>query len=434
MPGRVEVRGKGNASCAVCGGGFVALPQAFAALKKAGVDGGRLQEILSKDGRKIRNCVTCNQMFTSFPIQGEVLHACVPCGGFWVDKGTVDRLTGVSKEPPPPSPMSLRPEAPVAKVEIAKVEAPRASTSQEGPSVLVEDIAPLPSAPPPSAGLIAEEPPMPKPARSNPENRPSAQTVMMIASSLDPPVSPGSSSRSPSGARGMSLDPAMPAPGTSKPSSSPKVHAPAPAADARAAEPPQRKREITKDAPKKDAKKEPRAARIVIQEGGLGTAGKLGIAALIVIVVVLAVALRNAKGESPATVLGGGRTVHFESAVEPAPLALSGGAVTRFSQNKDGNFLEAVYMPVLPEGKGIDVVIRELYGEKLSVPGGVKVAGILHMRGAGDLSRDKGGPMPGRFEAFIADREGWILAAYGDPGYADSAEAQKFFASFAAQN
>ena len=56
-PGRVEVRSKGNASCQQCGGGFVALPQAFAALKKAGIDGGRLQEILARDGRKIRPCV-----------------------------------------------------------------------------------------------------------------------------------------------------------------------------------------------------------------------------------------------------------------------------------------------------------------------------------------------------------------------------------------
>ena len=172
-PGRVEVRGKGNASCAQCGGAFISLPNAFGALKKAGVDGGKLQEILGKQGRKIRPCVTCTQLFTSFPIGGETLHACVPCGAFWVDAGTLDRLTGASQAPPPPPPPEPA-AGPRGTLQFAAADIP-------------------PPAPPPVAPPVAPRAPMQFAAADVPSPAPPRSTMQFAASAFDglaPPATP----------------------------------------------------------------------------------------------------------------------------------------------------------------------------------------------------------------------------------------------------
>src|SRR5581483_8305072 len=172
---------------------------------------------------------------------------------------------------------------------------------------------------------------------------------------------------------------------------------------------------------KRDRDGELRPQKVVVDDGGLGLGAKLGILVVIAVIAAGAYMLRQSHESAP-TPVGGGRTVAFGGVVDPTALVVAGVPATRFTAQKANGVLEVVYFPDLPPGKGVDVVVTELYGPGVKLTSsGARLGGVLFVHGDGDLTRDKA-TQPGKVHAYVGDKEAWILAATGNPSFLSSAE------------
>src|SRR5438067_1786756 len=88
-PGDVEVRGPGDASCALCRGGFVTFAQALPALSMSDVD------VQGRAADDEHACPACKTPFRPFALGGETFHACVGCRALWAAPAAVDRASSM---------------------------------------------------------------------------------------------------------------------------------------------------------------------------------------------------------------------------------------------------------------------------------------------------------------------------------------------------
>lgn len=103
--GDVVSSAPGVAACRACQGSFVSSKVLVPALLAAGVTPAQLKEIVSKEGRKLRPCPTCEQVLTTFPVRRELLHSCASCNAMWLDDGALLRLGGIDPEKLKPAPL-----------------------------------------------------------------------------------------------------------------------------------------------------------------------------------------------------------------------------------------------------------------------------------------------------------------------------------------
>jgi hypothetical protein len=61
------------------------------------MDALRLQAALSREGRQVKPCVTCDTLFASFPVFDEIVHVCVPCAAVWLAAPVLARLNAVAE-------------------------------------------------------------------------------------------------------------------------------------------------------------------------------------------------------------------------------------------------------------------------------------------------------------------------------------------------
>ncbi|MCC7071511.1 MAG: hypothetical protein IT383_09315 [Deltaproteobacteria bacterium] len=94
QPGDVEVVGPGEASCTLCGGGFVPLQEALRSLR---LDLGAI----ARQPAATLKCPSCEGPFRELVVGGEPFYACVACTALWAAPGGLARAaTGAAPAVP----------------------------------------------------------------------------------------------------------------------------------------------------------------------------------------------------------------------------------------------------------------------------------------------------------------------------------------------
>ena len=176
------------------------------------------------------------------------------------------------------------------------------------------------------------------------------------------------------------------------------------------------------------------AARVMVPSEGVSSGAKLF---LVVVVVAAAVAFWAYRGKAPAlTSIGGGQAASFWGAtpVEPDALMLKSGPANELTATKDGHRLQAVYVPKLPPGAGVDVVIAELYGKNIMLTGRpLRINDLTVLNASGKIhagtAKADGDEQPVRVKAYANDNEAWVLSVSGDDDFVNSQEALHFLSS-----
>lgn len=438
---QIEVKGRGDASCVACGAAFAPLSHAFATLKRAAVEGKRLQEILAHESTKHTPCMSCGDMFTTFPLLGETLHACVPCQAVWLRNGALEhfaslaaaataphgfdataaQMDGASAPPPAPPPLGPPPSAAVPSMGSPWAIPPKAPAPTESPFAAL-------SARLLSNAMEARTPP------SAPSTRSEGEAKVVIESldppmpaadtpSLDPPLPPSSTASpfepiTPMPAAPMPTAP-MPATRAMKPRSptsasssggglDPEARAPRPA---RAA-----------------ARRKPKIAGVAyVPESG---SSPLRVVAVLVLIAGAAFAAWRLVAPAASTALGGGKGVSFGKGARfnIEPVALGTRAATKFTSAQSGGELIAWYVPGAGSehpGSG-DLLLVEILGKEVKLVGVPRRVGELTVMNADVRLVGKSG----RARAFFTGKDAWILIAVSTAdGFERSREADRFLSS-----
>lgn len=411
VPARIEVQGPGSASCAACGGLFTPVAGVFAALRRAGIDGGKLKEILDREGKKLSQCVICAGQFTTFPILGEQLHACVPCQAIFLDKGALDRLaqksvpgrgparttTGAAALTDPPAPPPLGPP-PIGRV--PSMPFLLISSAEPAPLVVMTAAPALPAAP--AAATPAQSPP---PLRPDPRGLSRLAVLPLSALPPAPPLMPppppmtspplATQASEPSAGR-ASLDPSMPLAGARK-----------------AAVAPARARVPSERAPM------------------TGTAGQRVAVVLLLLVAACFIYLSIKKPQT--TPLGGGKVASFHGIhVASEPVALGTLTASKLSSTQQGGEFMAWFIPGggSADASRSELLLLELLGKDLRIDGPPRQMGALAVISADVTISGR----TGRVRALFSEQDAWILAATSTvQDFGRGREAQRFFSSFASE-
>lgn len=409
----------------------------FATVKRAGVDGAKLQEILSREGKKQLSCVSCAELFTTFPVLGEQLHACVPCQGVWLGQGALDRFRALSAEsgPATKATMTMAPPAaaPPTTTTTTTPAAPPPTSDMAPPAPAA---APVPATSTATISMFAAAPPPPKAPSS---------TASMFAATLKPtgsgegaalsssPPSPLAPPKSAT-ARMGSISPAPPpgaAPGPGG-TEGMKVPPPAQKQPARSASPAQAPANPPPiAAPPKAERKRPETGSLYAAETSGGSPA-LRVLAVLFLVGAGFLAYR-VLDRAPSTELGGGKAASFgEGAVTVEAIALGLRPATKFSAvHGPGDFV-AWYVPGggTADARTGEFLLVEILGKELKLDGSPRQVGNFSVMNAAVTMGDKSG----RIRAFFSDKDGWVLATLSaSPGFGRTPEAERFLSSFANQ-
>jgi hypothetical protein len=435
---RLDITGPGNASCLACAAAFAPLLLAFASLKRAGIEGTKLQEILVREGTKHTACLTCADMFTSFPMLGETLHACVPCQAVWLRNGALLHFASFGTERAAAHPaVATSNQTAVPTTE----QATEGAAAQLGPAPEPPPPPPLmapPSAAAPSMGSPGALEPSPIEARSRPPSSMFDALDPPVPSgdpfSLDPPLPPSGPSF---------LDEPMPPPVQASAAASPAAPAtpmPPTATTTRAAKPSSRAMGTSSGGSLDPEETLPRSGKAASRKKAkLAAPGYEPEASsppalrwLLVLVVVAGAAFAGWRLVTPSasTALGGGKGVSFGKNVVPLiePIALGTRAATKFTADHNGGELTAWYVPAAGSdhpGSG-DLLLVQILGK------GVRLVGVP--RNMGELTvmtaDVKVGDKVGRARGFFTGKDAWILlAASTTDGFGLSRDADHFLSS-----
>jgi hypothetical protein len=408
---------RGKASCATCGGGFVALPVAFAAFNRAGLDALHLQAVLARDGRQVNQCVTCEALLASFPVLDEIVHVCVPCVAVWLAADALARLEAAAAngaQPTPPPPPAPAPAAqPAEDGKRAKLEAlaelapaipPTPNADQglaakshgSGASANASD--PLPDISELSdadgdSGVVIDLDDSPAGSNERPHEVPVVKTWKSVASSALASLA--------------------------KPATASSTLMPRSTLAPRLRSRPERARRERKREPASEKRFPFRKLFVLLAIlGGL----RFGVSMI--------------SGPRQGEPLGGGRAATFWNApVQVTRVALGGRTVTRFSALRDDQELIALFVPgggVAPDGAGGKIALIQLLGDEVVLLGSPAIVHGLAVFSANVTWR--GAPTrTGRARAYFGEKDAWILVAVAPDGgdFGQSAAAEAYMSSLA---